>query len=282
MLFWILFAAGITGFGLAAYWDLKTTEFPDWLPYGMIAAALGARSVFSLVYGDLWILLNSLLWGCVLLFLGLAMYLLRQWGDGDAWLLGAMGFLFPDWAGQELFLHPQVLPLPLALLFNFFLIGFLYMIAYSVALGLKNRKKTGMFLKELRKDARRLALIVAAFSAAVLAVSAYLLIYFPVPLEAVSVLVLSPLLLLFLLVFVRYGRFVEKNLFKRRIPASRLRPGDVLVSGKWRGLTEKEVERLRKKGGHVWIKEGVRFAPVFLITVLVTLFYGGLIWLFVG
>jgi hypothetical protein len=90
-----------------------------------------------------------------------------------------------------------------------------------------------------------------------------------------------PPLLLSVLVFARYGRFVEQNLFRKRIRASELRAGDVLVKDRWRGLTEKEVSKLKAKGGELWIKEGVRFAPVFVITVLVTLLWGNLLMLFV-
>ena len=32
MLGWLLLAGGAVGLGAAGYLDLKTTEFPDWLP----------------------------------------------------------------------------------------------------------------------------------------------------------------------------------------------------------------------------------------------------------
>jgi len=89
-----------------------------------------------------------------------------------------------------------------------------------------------------------------------------------------------PPLLVAILIFVHYGRFIEKNLFKRKIKVKDLRVGDVPVGDKWRVLTHKEVKELKKKGGEIWIKEGVRFAPVFIITMLVTLFYGNLMLLF--
>ena len=77
-----------------------------------------------------------------------------------------------------------------------------------------------------------------------------------------------------MLLFLQYARAVESDLFRRKIKAKDLRAGDVLITGKWRGITQEEIEKLRKKGGEVWIKEGVRFAPVFVITVLVTVFVG--------
>ena len=60
---WILLAIGVVGFGLAAYWDLKTTEFPDWLPYTMIILALLVRGIASLVLQDWSILTQSVIIG---------------------------------------------------------------------------------------------------------------------------------------------------------------------------------------------------------------------------
>ena len=282
MLFWILLSIGIAGFGLAAYWDLKTTEFPDWLPYSIIGLGLGARVVFSLLTGEWRFLVNSMVFGLAFLGMGLAMYFMRQWGDGDAWLLGALGFLFPDSAGYSI-PHAGLtaqFPFPLVLLFNFFITAFCYLIAYSIALGAKNRKKTRKFLSELRSGLKGILSIVALFTAASTVVVLYLSLFLRAGLNATLPILLFPGLVFFMTVFMRYGRFVEANLFRKRIPVGRLRPGDVLVSDRWRGITEKEIEKLRRKGGHVWIKEGVRFAPVFLITILVTLFYGNLMGLF--
>ena len=43
-----------------------------------------------------------------------------------------------------------------------------------------------------------------------------------------------------------------------------------------RGLTKEEVRKIRKIKKTVWIREGVRFGPVFPISILVTLFIGNL------
>lgn len=56
----------------------------------------------------------------------------------------------------------------------------------------------------------------------------------------------------------------------KRIPINRLKEGDVLLDFKvWRGITKKEIEELkRKKIKYVYIKEGVRYAPTFLFTLI--------------
>jgi hypothetical protein len=98
--------------------------------------------------------------------------------------------------------------------------------------------------------------------------------------SSIFTLAIFPFLLMFILLFSYYGKAIEENMFKKQVNVRDLRVGDVLVNERWKGLTEKEIGKLRKKGGKVWIKEGTRFAPVFIIALLITIFYGDLISLF--
>ena len=121
MLFWVLLTLSVLGFGYAGYKDLRTTEFPDWLPYVIIVSALVIRGVFAYMLVDWSILTSSVIFGGIFLGAGLVLYYTKQWGDGDAWLLGALGFVYPGTAGM-----PEIavsfIPLPLMMLFNFFII----------------------------------------------------------------------------------------------------------------------------------------------------------------
>jgi hypothetical protein len=148
-------------------------------------------------------------------------------------------------------------------------------------LGIKHRKVAGKFWRELRKDSRNLILLMVFFTVLCLGMVAYLNLSLDIPLAHMYNLLFLPALFAAVIVFIRYGRFVEQNLFRKRIPVSKLNVGDVLIAEKWKGLTQKEISRLRKKGGRVWIKEGVRFAPVFIITLYATLFLGSLLWIFI-
>ncbi len=280
MLQWILLAIGIGGFGLAAYWDLKTTEFPDWLPYAIIMLALAVRGASSLLLRDWSILAQSVMVGLAFLGFGLLLYFLKQWGDGDGWLLGSLGFLFPVPSGFAV--QTGSFPFPFILLFNFFIIAFIYLIAYSIALGIRTPGVKGLFLRSLRKGAKGMVSIIAVFTITCLALIAYMNHVLLIPFQSLSTLLIFPLILILLVLFLRYGRVIETHVFRKRIPAGRLRRGDVLISQRWRGLTEKEVRALKKRGGSVWIKEGVRFAPVFLVTLIVTLLYGSLAALFLA
>jgi Flp pilus assembly protein protease CpaA len=285
MLGFILLAIGIIGFGVTGYLDLKTTEFPDWMPYAMIVGALAVRGVFAFMLNDLSIITESVVWGAVFLAIGLAMYYTRQWGDGDAWLLGALGFLFPAGTGFAAASAPATgigmtaFPFPVIMLFNFFFISFFYLIAYSLALGLSAPKVSSQFMHYLKGNARSIVLSIAAITAVCMALVAYLLILLGVPPGQLVMFMLLPVVFTALLMFLHFGKFIEGKLFKRQIAAKDLTPGDVPISGKWKVLTEKEVRMLKRKGGKIWIKEGVRFAPVFIITMLLTLFYGNLMLL---
>jgi len=275
MLGLILLVVGIAGFGLGGYLDLRYTEFPDWLPYSMIILALATRGVFSFIMNDFSILTNSILIGLGFLGFGLLLYYGRQWGDGDAWMLGALGFLFPDATGFAPVME-SVIPFPMAMFFNFFMISLFYLIFYAVVLGLRSPKVYETFIKNLRGNVRRIGSVFFAL----LTVSLLFTIYFgqllSIPVYDFSGILSIPILAVLILLFFQYAKAVESDLFKKKIQAKELKVGDVLIADRWRGLTEKEVERMKKKGRQVWIKEGVRFAPVFIISLIVTLFYGSL------
>jgi len=211
------------------------------------------------------------------------MYFTKQWGDGDAWLLGALGFLFPGPTG---FVSPAAgllaLPFPVVMIFNFFFVSFFYLIAYSVALGLLNPGVPGKFRRYIGKKSRHIAAYFFAFSAMCAAAAAYLHIYTGIAIQALGYIALFPLVFLGLILFLQYGRFIEGDIFKRRIKAKDLKPGDVPVGSKWMVLSKADVRKLKRKGGHIWIKEGIRFAPVFILTILLTLAFGNLLLIFAG
>jgi Flp pilus assembly protein protease CpaA len=278
MMDWVLVAIGVVGFGVAGWLDLKTTEFPDWIPYVMIAAALAVRGFFAWTLADASIFINSVLVGLVFLGFGLLLYYIKQWGDGDAWLLGVMGFLFPEAPAAIAPVAQSVMGMfPLTVLFNFFALSFIYLVVYSIGLGLKNRKELSKFSREFSGEARTIGLMVLGFSVACFAIVLGMSWYIGAPLQAFSHLLLLPGLMLGILVFLKYGQFIERNLFRKQVPASKLKVGDVPAGDRFRVLDKKEIARLRKKGGKVWIKEGVRLVPVFVITLLVTVFYGSLL-----
>ena len=280
MLELILFAVGILGFGAAAYFDLRYTEFADWLPYGMIILVLAIRTIFSIFTGNFLILTNSIIFGLLFLGLGFLLYFTKQWGDGDAWLLGVLGFLFPD-KESMIFFHGygSIIPFYLTLIFNLFLVSLFYIVAYSLVLGAKNKSVRKEFSLSLKRSKKGVLGLSATVLVAVLIWTLYF-VYFQSTYSFLLFPFYSAVGLIYLLYFFsKYAKAIEKKAFTKKIPTSKLKVGDVLVSDKWRGLTKKDIQKLRKTKKFVEIKEGIRFAPVFLITVLVTALYGGLLFL---
>ncbi|MBN2042502.1 MAG: prepilin peptidase [Candidatus Aenigmarchaeota archaeon] len=274
MLWIVSLIIGLAGFAAGSYWDLKYTEFPDWLPYSIIIAGVAARGLFAYIYSDIWILANSLIIGLIFLGLGYVFYFSKQWGDGDAWLLGAMGFLFPDTGG---FAIQTLFSFPVTLLLNFLFVSLFYLIVYSLFLGYRSRKVRESFVKDLNSNSRRYMTFILLFFVVSYASVLYLSFTYNVHLSAMPTMLFLPFLLTFILIFTNYARIIEKDMFKKKIPVSRLRVGDVILEDKWRGIKEEDVEKLKKTRKFVWIKEGVRFAPVFLLTIIISFLIGDMV-----
>ena len=269
----ILLIIGIGGFGLASYFDLRYTEFPDWLPYGMVAAILIVRVLFGFYLGDFSGFLNSVLIGIGFLAFGFILYFLKQWGNGDAWLLGVLGFILPN----SLMGFKTIVPYYLNLVLNFFLVAFVYLVAYSITIGFKSADVRKLFFRRIKGEARIPILMSLVF------LGVYLVFFFSF-LQSIALLSKSfymyigfPFLIVFVVFFLQYAKAVETKLFRRKVNVRELKAGDVIVGKRWKGLTEQELKKFKKRGGQVWIKEGVRFAPVYLITLLVSVLVGGLL-----
>ncbi len=271
---------GMLGFGYIGYRDLKTTEFPDWVPYAMVAATLLVKVAASFAAGDPSILTSSLINGLLLFGIGYIMYLVGSWADGDAYALGALGFLFPL---KISFLSPAYFfPLPLVLISNVFVIGGVYMIAYALVLGVKNARVMRHFRNDLRKNAGKL--VAAITLAAVFAFGSFLFFVKSFGINAYESLLPIPMgfvaYAVFMLILWRYVKVIDQKIFVRRIPASRLGYGDIPVASKLLCMPDPAlIRKLRAKGGYVKIKEGVRFTPVFLAAFLFALIYGDIIYL---
>jgi len=263
------------GSSLAAIWDLKTTEIPDGIPYVMIAIGLIFHGIQSLLQWSYWPILNSLTFGLGFLGFGFLMYYGGQWGGGDAKVLSAIGFLLPvlPQGFPELFF-----PFPLSYMINVFVVGAAYMLIYAFVLALINKKIMRKFLKDM-KASSKLMLILLTFSLFIfIFLNWFFIYYFQIGFDFVFILKNSffPLIaILALFVIWKFTKSVEEIGFKKRIPVSKLKVGDVLLeSKKWEGITKKELKKIRKSRKFVTVKEGVRFAPSFPLALLFTLYLG--------
>lgn len=279
----LLILTGLIGFGLAGYYDLKTTEFPDTIPYGMIVVAILAKLASAYLTGSYDLFFTSVANGIFLLAIGLALYYLGQWGDGDAFLLGTLGFLFP--IPNATFSPDFILPLPASLVFNTFAVGSVYTILFSAFIGFTNRKVVRLFVDDVLANLLKIAAVTVAFFALLMAAPLALGWYLglSVPAAFISNSLWSLPFLVFLVLMWRYARIVDTRMFTKKIAASRLKVGDVVKTLKlWKGVTRDEVKAFKRKGGYVVIREGLRFAPVFFFAFVLTLVYGDVVLFLLG
>ncbi len=248
--------------GIAGLWDLKTTEVPDDIPYLMTVVGLTYWFVAGASTGNMQPFITSLLMGTAVLFVGLVLYAKGKWGGADAWILAAIFYMVPVYSG-EIILAGYIV--------NFFIVSLVYMVAYTIILGVKH-KVFGAFAAELRNNSGFVVAVPLAFL-----IFSIFLIYAGVMTLLTPVLMFS--FILAMMLFWVYAKVIEKNVFVRKIKTNQLKPGDVLQETRWIGVTEKEIEQFRLKQKYVTIKDGVRFVPVFSITLAVTLVWGNLLFL---
>ncbi|MBI2085519.1 MAG: prepilin peptidase [Candidatus Aenigmarchaeota archaeon] len=275
----LLMLVGSLGFAYTGYKDLKTTEFPDWVPYAIMVSSVLIKLAEALVINDFTIFTGSIINGLLLFGIGYILYFLGTWADGDAYILGALGFLFP--LKTSLFNPTYFLPLPLMLISNVFLFGGIYMIVYAFAIGFRNKWIFTDLKKDLSKNARKLFLSIFLISTFAFGATYMMAKSFNVAINAALLSVPAGFIVYsILLIFLwRYVKLIDKKIFVKKIPASKLRFGDIPVSAKLLRMPDPEmIKKLRAKGGYIKIKEGVRFTPVFLIAFIFTLVYGDAIY----
>jgi len=280
----VTLATAFLGSSIAAIWDLKTTEIPDQIPYIMVAVALITYGIQSYVESNYWPILNSLIAGLSLLGFGFLMYYFGQWGGGDAKLLSAIGFLLPIAPSG---FSNLMFPFPLSFLFNLFMVGAGYMLVYALILAVMNRKIIERFTNDVKSSSNIFILgsIVLFFTFILLNLFIVNVFSFRTSGEFLIKNSILPLIAtIFIFLIWKFAKAVEEVGFKKKIPVSKLKVGDVPMYFKlWEGITEKELIKVKQSGKRfIWIKEGIRFAPSFLLALIFTLYLGDGILLFIN
>jgi len=261
----IKLAAAFLGGIICGIYDLKTSNMLDPIAWVMIALGIGLHAYESYITGNWFILQWCLIVVTFFFIFSLFMYYRGYWGGGDGEMLIAYGALLPFGLNESLLF-------PLLLFLNIFLVGGIYSVIYSYILIAKNKKMFNKLKKELKGYKKYLFGFVGALIGAIII--------------AITNPFIFPLVLIIALLFLyppilKFSEFVEKNLFKRKIPVSKLKEDDVLgedipelgLKAKLvRGLSKEEVEKIKKVRKYVVIKEGVRFIPVFPIALFLSLF----------
>lgn len=279
---YVIFATALGGSGIAAAYDLKTTEVPDRVFYAMMIIGIPAVILKMFFGGSFDTFAISGVTGLGLFGFGYMMYRMGQWGGADMVLLALIGFMVPStslgFPGQLAF------PFGLSFLFNVFIVGAIYMVAYSIVFAVRNKEVAGKFWAGFKASSKMLVIISVSMVAVFTAITLYINSLIGGALNPLDVLrgVGLPLVLTvgFLVVY-RLAKAIENFGFRKKIPISKLRLGDMLMGErKLVGITREQLNRIKKSGKKfVWIKEGVRFAPAFPMALLFTLFVGDAIFL---
>lgn len=253
-------AIALAGTAVGGWWDMKTTDVPDALLFGMIGAGLLLNFLEWQLFGLQELFAYSMIVTGMFGLFGILMYKAGAWGGGDGAMLTAVGSLVPVWIFPPSF---SWLPFPLVFVFAVFTIGLAWSVSYILLKVFRSRSLTREFVKGMM-DRKPVFLAFAAAAAAVVLIGG-----FPLSgLFAFLLLLMTPLMVL---------TKVSEKAFSTQVLSSRLRPGDMLGEDipklklwkrELRGLKESEIAGIRKARRTVLIRTGVRYTPVFFFALL--------------
>lgn len=275
----------------AAINDLKKREVPNWVNYGLVVTGVSLSLLHSIIASDWRFIAFSVSGIVAALALASLMFYTGQWGGGDSKLLigmgAALGLPFAATApfvgvGSQL----------VSFVFNLVAVSFGYAVVITGFLAFRKRARFVIELKKQWQSYARLRKLVlaAAVVGIVLAVAASDL------LVRLSVLIILAALFSGLHLSM-VAKAVEKACMIKRVSPLKLTEGDwiatdVVVAGKRiagpkdLGVEQAQIRKLvslykKKKIRFVTVKEGIPFAPTFLIAFAVTVWLGNLFFTFV-
>lgn len=258
-----LISLGIVWIIFAVLQDLKKREIANWLNFSLIIFALTFRFFYSLFNNpDYSFFYQGLISLGVFFIMGNLLYYGKVFAGGDAKLMIALGSVIP-------FSNGLFASLSLTLMFFvFFLIaGALYGITFSMILAIKSRKRFAKeFLRQF-KEKKKLFYISLILGIIFLALSFYEKIF------------LYTALLIFITPYLYISaEAIDEACMVKRINPKALTEGDwlykdvkvkkELVKARWEGVSKEEIILLIRAKKDIWIRQGIPFGPVFLISYL--------------
>jgi len=268
----------------AAISDIRKREVPNWVSYGLILAGLALGLLGSAVVLDWKPLAFSALGAGAAFAIAALMFYAGQWGGGDSKLLIGIGAMLGlPFALSSPFVSAES-PLA-AFLANLVLASFFYAASMAALLAVKNKRR---FAAALKEQSRRYSLIrKAGLAAAAAGLLLVLLINDPLLKIGIAAILALGISCIYLSMA---AKAVESACMLKQVSPLKLTEGDwiakdVIIGGKRicgpkdLGIEKKQIRQLvslyrRKRIRSVLIKEGIPFAPSFLIAYLVTVFFG--------
>ncbi|MBT4539901.1 prepilin peptidase [Candidatus Woesearchaeota archaeon] len=146
----IIFTIGLIALLIGSFTDLKKREVPDWVNFGLMFIGIGVSLLFSIISGNYFIILGSIIGLTLMYALGSLMFYTGQWGGGDSKMLMGLGALI----GIPLFLPIKNIfmfwkaDLPFLFIFVIYIMvtGAFYGLLWSIGLAIIHRKT---FVKDI-------------------------------------------------------------------------------------------------------------------------------------
>ena len=265
--------------------DIKTREVPDWLNYSLIAMGLGINTIYSITTANFSFITASVLGLAAFWCIAYILFKLGQWGGGDSKMLMGIGAL----VGLTLTINNFLM----AFLFNVLIVGAIYSIVWGIFLSLKHRKKFQTHLKKIKTN-KKLTIIKRLIHSISL-LPLLLIILEPTPLIIIFSITLTLLINSSYYLYL-FSSVIESAFMFKRIPPTQLTEGDWIAKNikikdkyicgpKDLGIGKKQIGQLIKlykknKIKNILIKQGLPFIPSFLLSFIITLKVGNLIFIF--
>jgi Flp pilus assembly protein protease CpaA len=258
---------GVIWLFFASVHDLRKRLVYNWTCMSLIIFSLGFRFFYSLFSERSFMFFyQGLLFVLIFYVVSNLFYYLRMYAGGDSSLMVAMGAILPMY---DSFISNLSLILGFLLVFLF--IGAVYGFIWSVFLAIIHRKKfSPEFWKIFRKNKRLIYLLmVFGLFFMILGFSQGFISF----LFGVFVFLFSTLWV--------FAKAVDNSSMIKEISPRDLIPGDWLfesvkigkkeIKPNWDGLSEEDIKLLKKRKKKVFVREGIPFVPVFLISYVIYL-----------
>lgn len=277
MNFEYLFIANLLIFlGIIAYEDLKTSLISDKYPLTMSIIALILYLILCIFYNNCHHLIYAIIGGLIFLMVGYAMYYLGQWGEGDALVLAATIFSFPKFDMLNLYINTYTY-FWFVFFINLSFVGVIYSLIYTLIYSFKKPSFYRLIFSQIKNH----IIYLIGGELAIIGLYTFFYIFYGIQEKLVFSLWVAAYASMYLLYF--FAKTADTYLFTVHKPLKDVREGDTVIGNfekaDFRGvlldaITKEDIRKLIKYYGEYYkveIKDMVRYAPSFLLGVLLTL-----------
>lgn len=247
--------------------DIRTHEVANWISFSLIVFGLGFRFFWSLFVGfenggGFNFFYQGLIGLGIFFVLGNLFYYGKIFAGGDAKLMIALGVIIPFY---EIF--KSNIYLFALFIFLFLISGAIYGLIMGLRITLSHKKD---FLINFKNKFKK--------NKSIFYTSLIMSLVFFVSGFYSSFLFFFGVILFVLPYFYFWAKTIDDFCMVKNVGVNKLREGDwlyknikignKLIKAKWDGLTKEEIILIQNKLNKVYIREGIPFTPVFLISII--------------